>query len=78
MLAELGLERRSTLELNTLGDPATRAAGAMRCIAHFTKHKADLSEDSAARLDRNPLRILDSKAHGDWPIADSAPGIDDF
>ena len=31
------------------------------------------SEDSQARLERNPLRILDSKAHEDWPIADTAP-----
>ncbi len=40
--------------------------------------KAALSEDSVARLERNPLRILDSKAHQDWPIVDSAPAIDDF
>jgi histidyl-tRNA synthetase len=37
-----------------------------------------LSEDSQARLERNPLRILDSKAHQDWPVVDSAPTIDEF
>src|SRR6185503_10407877 len=37
-----------------------------------------LSEDSQARLERNPLRILDSKAHQDWPVVDSAPAIDEF
>jgi len=37
-----------------------------------------LSEDSQARLERNPLRILDSKAHQDWPVVDGAPVIDDF
>jgi len=45
---------------------------------HFSARRNDLSEESRERLDRNPLRILDSKAHSDWPIADSAPPIDDF
>jgi histidyl-tRNA synthetase len=45
---------------------------------HFRGHAAALSEDSQARLERNPLRILDSKAHQDWPVVDSAPPIDDF
>ena len=38
----------------------------------------ELSEDSQARLERNPLRILDSKAQQDWPIVDSAPVIDEY
>ncbi|HVL29800.1 MAG TPA: histidine--tRNA ligase [Sphingomicrobium sp.] len=78
LLAELGLSERSTLHLNTLGDPETRAKWRDALHAHFTSHAKALSEESRARLDRNPLRILDSKAHQDWPIADSAPGIDDF
>ena len=78
LLAELGLAGRSTLNLNTLGDPETRQLWRDALHAHFSKHRGDLSEDSRARLDRNPLRILDSKAHQDWPIADSAPGIDEF
>ena len=78
LLAELGLAERSTLRLNTLGDPETRQKWRDALHAHFKRHLADLSEDSRSRLDRNPLRILDSKAHQDWPIADSAPGIDEF
>ena len=78
LLAELGLAERSTLRLNTLGDPETRKAWRDALHRHFTTHKAALSEESRARLDRNPLRILDSKVHQDWPIADSAPGIDEF
>ncbi|HET9355982.1 MAG TPA: histidine--tRNA ligase [Sphingomicrobium sp.] len=78
LLAELGLADRSTLRLNTLGDPETRQKWRDALHAHFKRHAADLSEDSRARVERNPLRILDSKAHQDWPIADSAPGIDDF
>ena len=52
--------------------------GAMRCYEHFRGHASALSEDSQARLERNPLRILDSKAHQDWPVVDSAPAIDEF
>lgn len=66
------------LQLNTLGDPETRAAWRDALYEHFRGHAASLSEDSQARLERNPLRILDSKAHQDWPIIDSAPVIDDF
>jgi len=77
LLDELGLADRSTLRLNTLGDPETRQKWRDALYAHFSSHRGDLSEESRARLDRNPLRILDSKAHQDWPIADSAPTIDE-
>jgi histidyl-tRNA synthetase len=78
LLKELGIAEGVTLELNTLGDAATREAWRAELIAHFERHRADLSEDSRERLARNPLRILDSKAPQDRPIAESAPGIDDF
>ena len=77
LLAELGIEG-VVLKLNTLGDAATRSAWRDALHEHFAARRADLSEESRDRLDRNPLRILDSKAHADWPIADSAPTIDDF
>ena len=77
LLAELGIDG-VVLKLNTLGDPATRAAWRDALYEHFSARRHDLSEESRERLDRNPLRILDSKAHADWPIADSAPTIDDF
>jgi histidyl-tRNA synthetase len=77
LLAELGIEG-VILKLNTLGDPATRTAWRDALYEHFSSRRNDLSEESRDRLDRNPLRILDSKVHQDWPIADSAPAIDDF
>ena len=77
LLKELGIDG-AVLQLNTLGDPETRAAWRDALYEHFTAHKDALSEDSQGRLERNPLRILDSKAHQDWPIADSAPAIDEF
>jgi histidyl-tRNA synthetase len=77
LLKRLGIEG-SVLQLNTLGDPATRSAWRDALHEHFRGHSAALSEDSQTRLERNPLRILDSKAHQDWPIIDSAPAIDEF
>ncbi len=78
LLAELGIADKVTLELNTLGDAETRQAWRTALVVYFTAYADTLSEDSRARLERNPLRILDSKAPQDRPIADVAPGIDDF
>ena len=77
LLKELGIEG-TILKLNTLGDPETRGAWRDALLEHFRGHVSALSEDSQARLERNPLRILDSKAHQDWPVVDSAPTIDEF
>ena len=77
LLKELGIEG-TILKLNTLGDPETRAAWRDALYEHFKSHASALSEDSQTRLERNPLRILDSKAHQDWPVVDSAPTVDEF
>jgi histidyl-tRNA synthetase len=77
LLKELGIEG-AVLQLNTLGDPETRSAWRDALYEHFRAHADTLSEDSQDRLERNPLRILDSKAHQDWPVVDSAPVIDEF
>jgi histidyl-tRNA synthetase len=77
LLVELGIAEGVTLELNTLGDPQTREAWRTSLIDYFEGHKAKLSEDSVARLERNPLRILDSKDVRDKAICESAPGIDE-
>ena len=77
LLRELGVVGVE-LQLNTLGDPQTRDAWRAALIEYFGAHRSDLSEDSVARLDRNPLRILDSKDPKDRALAGSAPSIDDF
>ena len=78
LLRELGIADGVTLQLNTLGDGETRDAWRAALVTHFTAHRGDLSEDSLARLERNPLRILDSKDQRDRPVADAAPGIDAY
>ncbi|WBO22346.1 histidine--tRNA ligase [Sphingomonas abietis] len=77
LLHELGISDGVTLQLNTLGDAETRDAWRTALVAHFEQHRDALSEDSLVRLDKNPMRILDSKDPRDRPIADAAPGIDD-
>lgn len=78
LLRELGISEGVTLQLNTLGDAETRDAWRAALVAHFEAHRGGLSEDSLTRLDKNPLRILDSKDPRDRPIADSAPDIDAY
>ncbi|UNU44157.1 histidine--tRNA ligase [Sphingopyxis sp. YF1] len=78
LLKELGIAEGVTLTLNTLGDAESRDAWRAALVEHFEAHRGALSEDSIARLDKNPLRILDSKDPQDRPVADSAPDIDAF
>ena len=78
LLHELGIHEGVTLQLNTLGDAETRDAWRTALVAHFEAHRGELSEDSQVRLDKNPMRILDSKDPRDRPIADSAPDIDAY
>ena len=76
LLHELGVADGVTLQLNTLGDSATREAWRQALVAHFEGARDALSEESVERLAKNPLRILDSKDPRDRPIADAAPEID--
>ncbi|WP_271299748.1 histidine--tRNA ligase [Sphingomonas sp. CV7422] len=78
LLRTLGIADGVTLQLNTLGDAETREAWRAGLVAHFEAHRGALSEDSLVRLDKNPMRILDSKDPRDRPIADAAPDIDAF
>jgi len=78
LLKELGIHEGVTLQLNTLGDAETRDAWRSALVEHFQANRGSLSEDSLMRLERNPLRILDTKDQKERPIADAAPAIDDF
>jgi len=75
LLAELGIGG-VTLKLNSLGDSDSRDAWRSALVGHFTAHRADLSDDSRERLDKNPLRILDSKDPRDRPLVDTAPAME--
>lgn len=75
ILAALGLLERTRLEINTLGDPESRTAYRDVLVAYFSDHRDKLSAESVDRLERNPLRILDSKDAGDRKVAAGAPEL---
>jgi histidyl-tRNA synthetase len=75
--ARLGL-RRVNLIVNSLGEPDDRARYVEALREHFVAAGDGLSEQSRATLDRNPLRVLDSKREGDQPHIAAAPQIGDF
>ena len=66
------------LALNSLGQPAERAAHRAALIAHLEKHVDILDEDGQRRLYTNPLRVLDTKNPAMQEMADSAPRLFDF
>jgi histidyl-tRNA synthetase len=78
LLKELGIADGVTLHLNTLGDAPSREAWRMALVEHFRTARDALSEDSQERLEKNPLRILDSKDPRDKALVHDAPRIDDF
>lgn len=77
IIRELGIED-VTLHLNTLGDGDSREAWRAALVEYFSAVRGELSEDSQERLEKNPLRILDSKDPRDRKFLGNAPRIDDF
>ncbi len=73
----LGL-RRVSLMVNSLGEPADRAAFVAALRDHFESRIDDLTPESRVTLTKNPLRVLDSKRPADADVIASAPRIGDF
>lgn len=71
------LAQTITLHLNTIGDLESRSAFREKLVAYLTTRKSELSADSLSRLERNPLRILDSKDEGDKRVVSEAPNLKD-
>jgi histidyl-tRNA synthetase len=78
ILEAVGVADRTTLELNTLGDPESRQSYRAALVSYFSDHRERLSADSRDRLERNPLRILDSKDEGDRELIAQAPVFEDY
>ncbi|WP_206933823.1 histidine--tRNA ligase [Roseococcus thiosulfatophilus] len=78
IIRELGLDEGVVLEVNTLGDAESRDAYRAALIAHFSANRDKLSEDSQRRLEKNPLRIIDSKEAQDRALVADAPTIEGF
>jgi len=78
LLCDLGVMNDVTLHLNSLGDVESRQAYRAALVDYFTQHADQLSDDSKDRLEKNPLRILDSKNEGDRALLPDAPKLGDY
>ena len=78
ILDELGVADKTVLELNTLGDGESRDAYRTVLVEYLENRIDELSKESRDRLNRNPLRILDSKDEGDRKVVADAPVFSDY
>ncbi len=72
-IESLGLQGNVVVEINSLGDNESRNAYREKLVTYLKEHYDELSEDSKARLERNPLRVLDSKEDCDKTVVANAP-----
>ncbi|MCC5015971.1 MULTISPECIES: histidine--tRNA ligase [unclassified Legionella] len=73
----LGISSLVHLQINTLGELSERQQYREELVDYFTTHFDQLDEDSKRRLDRNPLRILDSKNPDMQALLGKAPKLMD-
>jgi len=66
------------LEVNTLGTAPERAVFRSALHGHLTARKQNLDEDSLRRLDRNPMRIMDSKNPAMQELLQEAPSLSEY
>jgi histidyl-tRNA synthetase len=80
LLKRLGLQEGSDilLEINSLGEPAERAAHREALVAYLELHAEQLDEDARRRLHTNPLRVLDTKNPALQALVEAAPKLMDF
>lgn len=76
-LGALGLDDL-TVELNSLGDAADRASYREALVGFLTSVRDQLDAESQARIERNPLRVLDSKVPATIEALRAAPSILEF
>jgi histidyl-tRNA synthetase len=69
---------RVAVQINSLGNAATRQAYRRELVSYFTAAKDRLDEDSMRRLEQNPLRILDSKNPDMEELVSRAPVMLDY
>jgi histidyl-tRNA synthetase len=78
ILTELEIIDDVTLELNSLGCMESRNSYEQALVKYFREHFDELSDESQKRLEKNPLRIFDSKNENDKVISAAAPMMEDF
>lgn len=78
ILKALGADKGAKLELNSLGDTESRESYRAALVDYLQDFRTQLSEESKLRLEKNPMRILDSKDEGDQAIVRNAPLLKDY
>jgi histidyl-tRNA synthetase len=68
----------AVLNLNSLGDERCRPSYREALVEHFRPHLGEMSEGARERVQRNPLRLLDSKDPRDVPYIERAPLLESF
>ena len=76
LFEELSVKEEMTLEINSIGSQKDQQEYSRKLKDYFSKYKKDLDEDSLIRLEKNPLRILDSKNQDLENLIEEAPKID--
>ena len=76
LFEELSVKKEMTLEINSIGSQKDQQEYSRKLKDYFSKYKKDLDEDSLKRLEKNPLRILDSKNQDLENLIKDAPKID--
>ena len=76
LFEELSVKKEMTLEINSIGSQKDQQEYSLKLKDYFSKYKKDLDEDSLKRLEKNPLRILDSKNKDLKNLIKEAPKID--
>ena len=76
LFEELSVKEEMTLEINSIGSQKDQKEYSQKLKDYFSKYKNDLDEDSLKRLEKNPLRILDSKNQDLENLIKEAPKID--
>ena len=75
LFEELSVKKEMTLEINSIGSQKDQQKYYQKLKDYFSKYKKDLDEDSLKRLEKNPLRILDSKNKDLENLIQEAPKI---
>lgn len=76
-LKELDIQKKVFIEINTIGSLTERSIYTKKLLEYLKPLKKTLSKESQIRLEKNPLRILDSKQEEDQEIIKAAPSIRD-
>jgi len=72
------LIKKPLIKINHLGDSETKKQFCDALVEYLIPMKSDLDEKDIQRLDKNPLRILDSKNPNTQEILKQAPSISEY